>query len=90
MNHRCPSSTAIETSSLTCLTDFSAVWVGIRALIPADGVERFKFCNGEEILRYIDRDNLPQFIGGSVPTPFRDLTPEEIDAVPVDPDIVGF
>ncbi|XP_018496539.1 uncharacterized protein LOC100899234 [Galendromus occidentalis] len=66
---------------------FTTVWAGIRALIPADGADRFKFCHGAEIYELIDRDNLPEFMGGRVPTPFRELTLEEIEAVPTDPEI---
>ncbi|XP_022695920.1 motile sperm domain-containing protein 2-like isoform X5 [Varroa jacobsoni] len=63
------------------------VWGGIQALIPAEGTDRFKFCNGNEIFAYIDHDCLPDFMGGSIPVPFRELTLEEIDAIPIDPEI---
>ena len=76
-------------SNFNFLSDFLAVWTGIQALIPAEGADRFKFCNGDDIFQYIERDNLPQFMGGSVPTPFKELTPEEIEAVPTDPNIVS-
>lgn len=67
-----------------------AVWGGIQALIPAEGTDRFKFCNGNEIFAYIDHDCLPDFMGGSIPVPFRELTLEEIDAIPIDPEIVCY
>ncbi|XP_028967796.1 motile sperm domain-containing protein 2 [Galendromus occidentalis] len=63
------------------------VWSGIRSLIPADGADRFKFCNGDDIFEYIDRDNLPDFMGGTVRMPFKELSPEEIEAIPVDNNI---
>ncbi|XP_022670667.1 motile sperm domain-containing protein 2-like isoform X5 [Varroa destructor] len=66
------------------------VWGGIQALIPAEGTDRFKFCNGNEIFAYIDHDCLPDFMGGSIPVPFRELTLEEIDAIPIDPEIVCY
>lgn len=68
----------------------TAVWAGIQALIPAEGVARFKFCNSKDIFDWVDPDCLPDFMGGTIPVPFRDLTQEEIEAIPVDPEIVSW
>ncbi|OQR78800.1 motile sperm domain-containing protein 2-like, partial [Tropilaelaps mercedesae] len=66
---------------------FKTVWSGIQALIPSEGADRFKFCDGKDIYNWIDPECLPDFMGGTETLPFRELSLEDIEAVLVDPEI---
>ncbi|OTF80205.1 motile sperm domain-containing protein 2-like protein [Euroglyphus maynei] len=40
------------------------VWNMVKSLLPKDLAHLMKFCNGDEIFDYVDRKNLPKYLGG--------------------------
>lgn len=50
---------------------FEAVWNLIKRFLPQTGIERIKFVDKKSILEYIDKDKLPEYLGGSDPSEFR-------------------
>lgn len=43
----------------------ASIWNKLKKIIPADIEKMFKFCNDDEIFQYIDRDNVPKYLGGN-------------------------
>ncbi|XP_064475214.1 motile sperm domain-containing protein 2-like [Ornithodoros turicata] len=58
---------------------YNTAWKVIKSWLPAEGVERIKFVDKNTILNYVDRDNLPSYMGGTQKLPFLEYSHEDVD-----------